>query len=72
MPNHEIKTCPRCKESFECKLGNISHCQCNGLQLSSESMHAIATKYQDCLCRNCLLEIMARNSLISASQMQNR
>lgn len=54
MPTHEIKTCPRCQQPFECKLGDISHCQCSGIQLSHEERSFIEQRYHDCLCRNCL------------------
>lgn len=51
---HESKTCPRCRNSFECKPGNITQCQCFGISLSIEQKAFIEQRYNDCLCRNCL------------------
>lgn len=57
MSLHESKQCPRCHSPFECKVGNISQCQCSGISLSDEEKRQIALNYTDCLCRNCLIEI---------------
>lgn len=54
MPTHEAKNCPRCQQPFECKVGDISHCQCNGIQLTEEERSFIEQRYSDCLCRSCL------------------
>ena len=54
---HELKACPRCQRSFECKPGDIGNCQCHGLQFTSATKEFIAKKYDDCLCRQCLLEL---------------
>ncbi len=57
MYKHELKNCPRCSRSFECKVGNISHCQCEGIILTLEERSFIETKFQDCLCRDCLKDL---------------
>jgi hypothetical protein len=57
MCQHETKTCGRCNEPFECKVGNILQCQCNGISLSDDEKKYLADNYTDCLCRNCLLAI---------------
>ncbi|MBC7720421.1 MAG: cysteine-rich CWC family protein [Pedobacter sp.] len=57
MPNHEIKSCPRCNQSFKCKVSNISLCQCSSIALTVEERAFINDKYQDCLCGNCLKDI---------------
>ncbi len=54
MCQHEIKNCPRCKNKFECKPGNIVQCQCYGIALTSELRIYIEQRYNDCLCRGCL------------------
>ena len=51
---HEIKSCPRCKKAFECKPGNITHCQCYGMELTAELKAFIEQRFTDCLCRDCL------------------
>jgi hypothetical protein len=55
----EPKSCPRCQAPFECRVDNISQCQCSGIRLTSEDKAFIAANYTDCLCRNCLLAITA-------------
>ncbi|WP_295119960.1 cysteine-rich CWC family protein [uncultured Chitinophaga sp.] len=57
MPCHETKYCQRCNGPFECKVGNISQCQCNGIELAPEARQEIAASYSECLCRQCLLNI---------------
>lgn len=54
MCQHETKNCPRCKQAFECKPGNITQCQCFGIILSDEQRVYIEQQYNDCLCRDCL------------------
>jgi hypothetical protein len=54
MCTHEQKVCPRCKTPFDCKPGNITQCQCFGVNLTTEQRKHIELRYNDCLCRNCL------------------
>lgn len=56
MQKHEEKNCPRCNISFECKPGNVVHCQCYGIALTEKGRAVIEERYSDCLCRNCLHE----------------
>jgi Cysteine-rich CWC len=63
MPQHEAKTCPRCNVAFECKAGDISNCQCNGIQLNIEEKAFIEDRYHDCLCANCLLQLKSSYTL---------
>jgi len=60
MPQHEIKTCPRCNNGFECKAGDVSHCQCNCIELNIEERCFIEDRYADCLCVSCLLQLKDR------------
>jgi cysteine-rich CWC protein len=57
MCKHEEKNCPRCNKIFECKAGNINDCQCSNINLSVEEQSFIETKYQDCLCIDCLKDL---------------
>ena len=57
MPLHETKTCPRCNNNFECKAGDIAHCQCSNIKLNIEEKSFIEERYDDCLCINCLTEL---------------
>jgi hypothetical protein len=59
MCQHEKKNCPRCGVAFECKPGNITQCQCNGITLTLEQKSYISQRYDDCLCRNCLVYLSA-------------
>lgn len=57
MAAHESKSCPRCGNPFECKPGSITQCQCYGITFNEEEKEVIACSYNECLCRNCLLEL---------------
>lgn len=57
MPRHESKQCPRCGKTFECKMGDITHCHCSDIKLSEEVMEFISMRYEDCLCHQCLIDL---------------
>ncbi|MCS6933715.1 MAG: cysteine-rich CWC family protein [Chitinophagales bacterium] len=61
---HEIKTCPRCGNVFECKVGDIANCQCN-IPLSDRTKKFLAGTYYDCLCASCLLHFEKLNAIAS-------
>lgn len=63
MCQHETKNCPRCKKGFECKPGNITQCQCFGLTLTTEGKAYIEQRYNDCLCKDCLLYLQQELNL---------
>ncbi len=50
---HEIKICPICGNSFECKVGDIANCQCN-IDIEQGTKEFLSKTYFDCLCKNCL------------------
>ena len=54
MCKHEEKHCPRCNTSFECKVGDISHCQCYGISFTDEERNYIGAMFSDCLCAHCI------------------
>jgi hypothetical protein len=54
---HETKTCPRCGQAFECKAGDIAHCQCKEVKLADKAYDLISKKYDDCLCKHCLQQL---------------
>jgi hypothetical protein len=60
MCKHEEKKCPRCNASFECKVGDVAHCQCYGISFTEEEKALVEERYSDCLCRTCLLELKQR------------
>src|SRR5579859_688318 len=47
----QIKTCPRCKERFECALGG---CWCEQVRLSAAMLKWLDRAFDDCLCPACL------------------
>jgi hypothetical protein len=57
MHKHEHKYCPRCNVLFECKVGNITQCQCYNIHLKTEEQAYINGVYPDCLCANCIKEV---------------
>ena len=65
MCKHEEKSCPRCHSAFECKVGDITHCQCSGITMTDSEKQFIAERYTDCLCRKCLLELKQPEVLFS-------
>jgi hypothetical protein len=62
MSSHETTTCPRCEKAFECKPGNITQCQCYGIELAAELKDFIEQRFKDCLCLDCL-EYLQQNDL---------
>jgi len=54
---HETKNCQRCHAPFECKAGSVTQCQCFGITLPAEQRAYLEQRYNDCLCRNCLLQL---------------
>jgi hypothetical protein len=60
MCMHEHKLCPRCSGLFECKVGSVTECQCLQIHLSIEERAFIEDMYDDCLCKECLLELKTR------------
>ena len=65
MCKHEEKSCPRCQQTFECKVGDVHQCQCFGIDFNAEEKTFIEGRYNDCLCRNCLLELKQRSVLFT-------
>ena len=57
MSLYEHKYCPRCSHAFECKVGNITQCQCYGVPFTPEERTYIDKLFTDCVCRTCLLEL---------------
>ncbi|HEY0273358.1 MAG TPA: cysteine-rich CWC family protein [Chitinophaga sp.] len=51
---YEGVACPRCGAYFECKVGNVSRCQCQAVTLTEEDRAYIRTRYNTCLCARCL------------------
>lgn len=53
------KTCLRCGSKFICRHDDdITKCQCASVQLTPEARKYIAENYTDCLCANCLRNIL--------------
>ena len=65
---HEEKICQRCKDSFECKMGDIANCQCSAVQISQATSDFLATTNYDCLCQKCLSEV---NKMVEFAQGQD-
>lgn len=52
-----MKNCPRCGAEFECKVNDITNCQCYGINLNEKQKEYVKDLYGDCLCRKCLEDI---------------
>lgn len=48
--------CPRCGNSFTCFL--YRNCPCEDVVIPDEAMDYIQLRYADCICPNCLKEMM--------------
>ncbi|MBN9299612.1 MAG: cysteine-rich CWC family protein [Filimonas sp.] len=70
MPHHEHKKCPRCQKTFECKVGDITHCQCYGLTFTDEEKKFIEERFNDCLCVACLYELKNKYVLFKEKFLQ--
>jgi hypothetical protein len=56
MAEHEQKNCPCCKDEFTCKAGSITLGECRKVELSTAQRQNLAERYEDCLCRKCMIE----------------
>lgn len=57
MYKHEDKYCPRCEILFECKVGNITQCQCSEISINIDEQQFIFKQYNDCLCLSCIVAL---------------
>ena len=71
MCKHEDKYCPRCNIVFECKAGSIMQCQCSTIQLSLEERVYMESKFEDCLCADCLAALQKEYLLLKAKYFNN-
>ncbi len=55
--NQSEKKCNRCHTLFQCKPYAIHECDCSKIELSFEETQFIASRFKDCVCNNCLLEL---------------
>ena len=51
-------TCPVCGAAFECKLS--VDCWCGSVKVPQEVKEYLADRYEVCLCRNCLEELIEK------------
>ena len=63
ITKHEIIVCKRCGSRFECKVGDVSNCQCSTISLSDATRKFLDNNYFGCLCARCLTEIEDKVSL---------
>lgn len=51
------KICERCRMGFECRVEDIMTCHCHEVILEEELRDLITSRFHDCLCAVCLLEL---------------
>ena len=51
-------TCPVCGTAFECKLS--TDCWCGSVNVPPEVREYLADRYETCLCRNCLEQLIEK------------
>lgn len=66
MDKHEEKYCPRCSQSFTCKVGDIASCQCTAVQLTEKARIFLSKTFFDCLCKDCMMKINQETARASA------
>ncbi|NJN35088.1 MAG: cysteine-rich CWC family protein [Saprospiraceae bacterium] len=66
---HEEKICERCGTHFECKLGNITNCQCSIVQTTEATRLFLEKTDFDCLCRTCLAAINEKITALEGQTM---
>jgi len=49
-----LKTCPKCKQSFECFADDISKCHCVFVTINANALALLKAEFDDCLCGKCL------------------
>lgn len=49
-----LKTCPKCKQSFDCCANDILTCHCFSVTIDAETLIGLKDEYDDCLCAKCL------------------
>ncbi|TDS60151.1 cysteine-rich CWC family protein [Myroides indicus] len=49
--------CTHCKKSLECKVDNISECECSNVPVSNDTRLFLSQTYHKCLCSACLSKI---------------
>lgn len=70
MSKHELKYCPRCHSTFECKAGSILLCQCSKIEIDKKTQVYLQNNYNDCLCASCIEEIKSNlNNTISSEEL---
>jgi len=65
MSNNNIKTCPRCHQSFECKSDDIKNCHCASVELQQHHQEKISQQYDGCLCAGCLEQLSVEKGINS-------
>jgi Cysteine-rich CWC len=63
MPKHEEKYCKSCNQLFECKVGSITLCQCNTIELNEGAKLFVQQRFEDCICIDCLKKINEENQI---------
>nr|MBC7612344.1 cysteine-rich CWC family protein [Pseudopedobacter sp.] len=58
MSSFSIKTCEQCGCKLVCKPLEINQCQCYQIVLTESQRAYISNNFKDCLCRNCLLQVV--------------
>jgi len=70
--NQENKYCPNCGVAFECKVDNITQCQCFGVTLNSEVQQYLRKQFAGCICLNCLKKFSKKYDQPSIIQINKK
>jgi TRAP-type C4-dicarboxylate transport system permease small subunit len=64
--------CPRCGRTFHCGLHDARPCACTTLRLSAATLAELRTRYNGCLCLDCLGELARGDAATPESQTPQR
>ena len=51
--------CPRCGGGFHCGINDAEPCACSTLQLDAATLAVLRSRYDGCLCLDCLRQFEA-------------
>ncbi len=61
--------CPRCGAAFHCGAHEPAPCDCTRATLDARTLVTLRTRYEGCLCRDCLAAVSAEVAAQPAGTM---
>jgi len=64
-----ISYCPQCNNAFVCSSDTIDKCFCKSISISEKNLIDIQSKFNGCLCKNCLTTFAENKHLTKTSNL---